>query len=326
MLTRKIPLKVYLSLILISVVHTEIMAGTTDLTHFITNPLLAWSNILFYGLSLIIYVDLAHRFNLDAIEIFLLGLTHGVVEEGIALWTFFFQRPELSSTMWLGINLNWAILVTLGEVLLLPVLGILFARIVFPLKKGEYLISKRGYKISGTILVLLIVFYNLAVAGFSKQVPKALPYFLTWLVLVCLVALLIYYHRKVKQWLHGLVREKRPRPKKIYAILTLLVFSAYAFCGFVLSEPLPVMKSFLIPILTVIPLGLLLTFTAWSDSQLNPTKLATVFITLLLLFTLAFIAQRSPQNTVLLAVVVTWEIVTVIKSVKLQLNKQSLSS
>lgn len=322
---KRIPLKFYLLLFIISVVHTEIMAGTTDLTHFITQPVLAWSNILFYGLSLIIYVDLAHRFKFDLIEIFILGLIHGVVEEGVALWTFFFQRPEHSSTIWLGINLNWAILVTIGEAFLLPILGVLFARIVFPLKEGQAWLTKKGYVVAGTILILLIGLYNLIVAGFHKQVPKALPYFVTWLTVFLLALSLVFYHQKLKQQLHQLVAPKKNRSKKIYTLLTLLFFFSYVFSGFFLDQPRPVLTTFLIPVLFMTPILLLLNFTIWSDTNFNKSKQVAIFITLLLSFSISMSVQRSLQNTLLLALIVIWEIYLVFKAVKLHQQEMTVS-
>ena len=98
---------------------------------------------------------------------------HGIFEEGIALWTFFFKHPNLSASYPLGtaygIHLNWAVLCMVGEAFILVVLGILFARIVFPYeKRGRPLLSKKGTFFAISAIVVLSGFYNLIVLKFLE--------------------------------------------------------------------------------------------------------------------------------------------------------------
>lgn len=318
-MNKKIPLWIYLFLIFIAFANTEILTGSAPVTS-ILSPF-NFLSLFFYGFLFLIYIDLVEKYNFDALQIFILGMMHGIFEEGISLWTFFFGHP-LASPLPMpgdlpGFRLTWSLQTMIGESFLVVVLGILLARILIPYEKRKApLLSKKAVIIMGLVVLLVSIFFNIIVLKVVyKAFPLLIPYLLTWALFIGLGIFLFVYQRYLKGKIHRML-QKGKRKNAGYAILSFFVMVGYTLAMLGMEKnPYPLNKVMIATGFIGLP-GLFLTLYAWSDEQITKAKLAIVFGVFLLFFTLIFIPVRVFINTPVMFAISLVEIYLVIRAVR----------
>lgn len=320
MRTHKVSLKILLFLIFIVFANTELLSGSTTV-FTIFNPL-NFSGLAFYGFLFLIYIDLADMYKFDAIQIFVLGMMHGILEEGIALWTFFYGHPEASPLPLPGdlpgLRLTWILQTVVGEAFMVVVIGILFARVFIPYaERRRPLLSAKTTWILGAVVILESVLYMVIIYVLRKSVPSLLPLTITWLLIIDLGLFLAVYQLYVKQKIHQMIK-KGKKGDLGYLILSILVMIGYTFAMLGMEKnPSSLNKVLITFLFTGIP-GSFLVFRAWSDKMMTKKKLTIVFSVFLLSFTILFTFVRPVISTPVVFFITFIQIFLLIRKVRIK--------
>lgn len=179
---------------LASITIAEFTTGATALTAIFTNP---GSFFLFsipalfglYGCGVILIREVSIIWNKGWPSILSLGVAYGIMEEGVAVHTFF--EPVTHTVGIFGeygkfftLNVTWAILISLFHAVFSIALPILIGHLLWPESKKQRLLTRR----SGTSILFL---YLLTVAALFIVVPYK-PSF-AWLIVLLLISSILFY-------------------------------------------------------------------------------------------------------------------------------------
>jgi hypothetical protein len=185
-----------LTLAVIAPVLTEIVSGNTP-AHVLLNPRTAALLLLAYSLPLVVIRELALRWRLPVIGLFLLGLAYGLLNEGLVAQTLIraehvpidrFDRYLVAG----GFNLSWIVLIVPWHAFLAVMFPIALVSRAFPTCEHRYWLGSRVFLALTSLLIALVVF-----VAFARR-PHAQ-------MLACLAAMIILV------WLASLVRHRAPR-------------------------------------------------------------------------------------------------------------------
>lgn len=179
---------------LASITIAEFTTGATALTAIITDPgvffLFSIPSLFgLYGCGVILIREASIRWNRGWPTILALGIAYGIMEEGIAVHTFF---DPVSITVgifgqygkFLTLNVTWAVLISLFHAVYSIALPILLGNILWPETRDQRLLTRR----SGSIIIFLYLLTVLSLFIFVPYKPS-----LAWIIvlLAVVVALVV---------------------------------------------------------------------------------------------------------------------------------------
>lgn len=186
-------IKTALILSLLSPFFGEVLSASTPPLEII-NPvsfLFLWG---FYGGGVLVMRELWVRWGGGKFRLMLLGISYGIIEEGLAIKSFFDPNwPDLGKLgiygRCCGVNFAWAVALSWFHAVYSISVPILLIYIFYPEFRGRELLKRREFFATAGIFifVLLITFF-----GLNPYSPPLLQYILTFLVLL----LLLYIAKK----------------------------------------------------------------------------------------------------------------------------------
>ena len=166
----------------------EMVSGSSPPLEYF-NPigfLILWG---FYGGGVIIMRELVVKWGGDYNRLMLLGLTYGIIEEGLVVKTFFDPEwVDLGSLAvygrYLGVNFVWAVWLSIFHSVFSITIPILLIHSLYPNFKNECFLSRSGLKKVILIFLLTSAFIFFLLNPYD---PPLLQYALTGLVTFLLV-------------------------------------------------------------------------------------------------------------------------------------------
>ena len=272
----------------------ELLSGSAPPVEFF-NPFTLLILSALYGSGAVLARELALRWNKRWPTILTLGLAYGIIEEGLMVKSFF--DPNWMDLGILGtygrlagVNWVWSISLTLYHATVSIAIPILLTELIYPDRRDESWIGRRGMIGLSLLLVVVGLFGALALAPYR-------PPFVPYLFAIIATVVLYFLARKMPQSFAS--RKKNPRWRPLWiGMIGFLATCAFFIAGWALPE-LSIPPVSTIGFLILLALGVLLLLRwasgegAWSD--IGRLALASGALTFFIL--LAFIAESSPDRT-----------------------------
>ena len=165
--------RLILYFVLLAALLPEAITGSTPPQAWL-NPIQALLNLWLYGTGVLVVREVSLRWRSGWPGILLLGAAYGIVEEGLAVTTFFNPTlPQLGTLGWygrdLGVNWLWAVWLSTFHAVVSIAIPIFLMEWHWPALKGRSLLSDRG-------LYAAIVLLGLAALTINAMVHAASPY------------------------------------------------------------------------------------------------------------------------------------------------------
>lgn len=179
-----------LFLFFLSPLLAELLSGAAPPVRFF-DPVWGFPLILLYGSGAIIIRELVQRWNKGIPSLLLLGMAYGILEEGIALKTFFDPNWPLIGILGsygraFGINWVWSIELPIGHAIFSMAIPILLTELLFPDERPTPWVDDNTFK-------LLSALFAAEVAGaavfFATYPVPFVPYAMTLLIAGLLAAI-----------------------------------------------------------------------------------------------------------------------------------------
>lgn len=174
--------RLLLSLVLLAALLPETITGSTPPEKWL-NPLQALFNVWLYGAGVLAVREISVRWKIGYPGILVLGAAYGILEEGLAVTTFFnptlpqFADNALGSYgRWLGVNWVWAVWLTTFHAIVSIAMPIFLVESHWPALNGRRLLSNRGLAVDLVLLGACVMTINLAVHAASPYVEDPLVY------------------------------------------------------------------------------------------------------------------------------------------------------
>lgn len=166
-----------------------------------------------YGPGAVIVREVVRRWRKGCLSLLLLGMSYGIIEEGLAVKSFFdpgWQDLGIYSWYgrWLGVNWPWALELTVYHAVISIIVPIMFVEATFPQLKEKPWLSRRSLTFLLGIFILDVLLLN---AFLTKYQPSLLHYLFTF----SLIALLWFMALKLPKIIG---RKPVPRPRKLWFI------------------------------------------------------------------------------------------------------------
>ena len=163
---------------LASFIGTELLTGSTPV---FPPTLLSLVNIFLlclYGSGALIVREIAVIWNKGWFSILAFGAAFAIIEEGIALKTWFAADPGMSYARFMGVNWSFGIAETIVEAIFSIALPIILSRIAFRGSESERWLGTKGLVAAGIAqLVVVSMLFHATMSRFtdiSTQLPLAL--------------------------------------------------------------------------------------------------------------------------------------------------------
>ena len=178
-----------LALILLSPIIAEMLSGSTTPIEWL-NPIAVLFLIWLYGAGVLVMRETAVRWKTGWPSILLLGAAYGIIEEGLAVKSFFDPGwMDLGSLgvygRWLDVNWIWAVWLTIYHAVVSIAIPIFLMEWIWPRTRGQPLTSRRGYITAIGLLVAVTVVINLLLTPYRPSIwhllgASAAILFLIW--------------------------------------------------------------------------------------------------------------------------------------------------
>ncbi len=211
-----------LALVLLSPVIAEMLSGSSAPLEWL-NPAVPLLLIWLYGSGVLVMRETAVRWKIGWPGILLLGAAYGIIEEGLAVKSFFDPAwMDLGNLGWYGrwldVNWVWAVWLTIYHAVVSIAVPIFLVDWIWPRTRGVTFTSKRGYIAAIGFLASATIFINLALTPYRPSV---------WHLLGALaaVAFLAWAAKNYATRLWDRLPAGTPRSPRVYAI------AGFAFIG-----------------------------------------------------------------------------------------------
>lgn len=178
-----------LAMVLLSPVIAEMLSGSTPPLEWL-NPIGVLFLIWLYGAGVLVMRETAVRWKTGWPSIILLGAAYGIIEEGLAVKSFFDPAWMDLGTLawygrWLDVNWVWAVWLTIYHAVVSIAIPIFLMEWIWPRVRGQPLTSKRGYITAIALLAGATVFINILLTPYRPSVwhllgASAAVVFLVW--------------------------------------------------------------------------------------------------------------------------------------------------
>ena len=211
-----------LALVLLSPVIAEMLSGSSPPLEWL-NPITPLLLIWLYGSGVLVVRETSVRWEAGWPAILLLGAAYGIIEEGLAVKSFFDPAWMDLGTLswygrWLDVNWVWAVWLTIYHAVVSIAIPIFLVDWIWPQTRGKAFTSKRGYVVAIGLLASSAIFIDVVLTPYR---PSA------WHLLGALaaVAFLVWAAHAVAARVWNLLPGGRVRSPRIYAI------AGFAFIG-----------------------------------------------------------------------------------------------
>jgi hypothetical protein len=240
-----------ITLIFLSPLIAELLSGSAPPLEFF-NPISFIVLIGLYGCGVLLIREYSIKYNIGFFGIIILGIAYGIIEEGLAVKSFF--DPEWMDLgilgvygRWMGVNWVWSVFLTIYHTIYSIVIPIILFNLIFPKIKNKQLISDKGIKITILIILADIFFIYFFLTPYKPNpISYLITFILTLLIIISAFKLKITFF-KINQ---------KPTIKPIWFMLFGLVFSTLFFLSLYLIPQL--VKYPIIPILFGLILSLIM--------------------------------------------------------------------
>lgn len=156
--------RLILYLVLLAALLPEAITGSTPPQAWL-NPIQALLNLWLYGSGVLVVREVSLRWKAGWPGILLLGAAYGIVEEGLAVTTFFNPTlPQLGTLGWygrdFGINWLWAFWLTTFHAVVSIAIPIFLIEWHWPALKGHRLLSDRSLYVAVGLLAVAALTIN----------------------------------------------------------------------------------------------------------------------------------------------------------------------
>lgn len=234
----------------------EMLSGSAPIVQWLS-PVTVAIFLGMYGAGAILVREMAVRWDKGWASIIILGAAYGMIEEGIAVKTFFdpeWEDLEALATYgrFLDVNWLWTVWLTIYHSMISISLVLLVFSLIYPEYRGVRLLTEKRFKLVAAIFVLDIFLSAVLFVYDQDYVPPLGWYLLTFVA----VALLILLARRVPK---NLVSARHESPTWSNASFFTLGFLVYpTFFVVANSAPEPLHPLFIIVLLLLMSAGLLL--------------------------------------------------------------------
>ena len=242
---RNIPI---IALLLISPAIGELLSGSAPPLEFF-NPFGFILLVGLYGVGVLIVRELSIKWKKGWGSILLLGAAYGIIEEGLAVKSFFdpnWMDLGILGTYgrWLGVNWVWSVCLTIFHTVYSIAIPILIFSLLFPALKNKKLLGEKGLFVCFIIFFFVIIFIYLFLTPYK---PNAFIYLITMII----VAVIVIAAWKVKaSYMSAKNLIPLVRPKWFY-----FAGAAFGFLFFFIMYGIPNLVPF--PLIPIILEGLL---------------------------------------------------------------------
>ena len=204
------------ALILLSPVIAEMLSGSSPPLEWL-NPITPLLLIWLYGAGVLVMRETAVRWKTGWPSILLLGAAYGIIEEGLAVKSFFDPGWMDLGTLawygrWLDVNWVWAVWLTIYHAVVSIAIPIFLTEWIWPRIRGQPLTSRRGYITAIGLLAGATVFINLLLTPYRPSVWH-------FLGAVGAVVVLVWAAKKYAGALWARLPSRRlPRSPRVYAL------------------------------------------------------------------------------------------------------------
>ncbi len=178
-----------LALVLLSPIIAEMLSGSSPPAEWL-NPITPLLLIWLYGAGVLVMRETAVRWKTGWPSILLLGAAYGIIEEGLAVKSFFDPGWMDLGTLgwygrWLDVNWVWAVWLTIYHAVVSIAIPIFLTEWIWPRIRGQPLTSRRGYVTAIALLASATVFINIVLTPYRPSVwhllgAAAAVAFLAW--------------------------------------------------------------------------------------------------------------------------------------------------
>lgn len=220
----------------------EYLSGSWKLSSLVSNPL---NFLVFLALNLGLYTsgallirEYAAVFRKGWVSIFILGCAYGIMEEAIALHTFF----QISGSpvgflgsygRFAGVDWVWAFGLAVYHAIFSITLPILLISIAYPGLSGKRIIGKKGGFLTFVIYGFSVLFLNFLVNHTSSRPVPTLPEYLFFLLLPLILVVIAYFIPEKMMHFRG----KEGAGSIPLYILGLLIYPVYNIFAFIPVNP-----------------------------------------------------------------------------------------
>jgi hypothetical protein len=275
-------------LILLSPTIAELLSGSSPPLEFF-KPLPFLFLVGLYGGGVLAIRELSVKWEKDWGSILILGAAYGIIEEGLAVKSFFDPNWMDLGILgiygrFLGVNWVWAVCLTIFHTIFSIALPILIFRLTYPELKNMRLLKDKKLKAVIGIFVAIVIFFNIS----TYKV-----YLLTTIATLIIVLILILLAYKVKP---GYIETKSITPSRGPNYIG-AVGVGFTFIFFIVMYALPYVLPFpLVPIILELFICMIfLIFIQNTIGKIDNTKhkVALCWGLLLPLIILAFIQETN---------------------------------
>src|SRR5947199_3159511 len=162
-----------LALVLLSPVIAEMVSGSTPPLEWL-NPITPLLLICLYGAGVLVMRERAVRWKTGWPSILLLGAAYGIIEEALAVKSFFDPAWMDLGTLgwygrWLDVNWVWAVWLTLYHAVVSIAIPIFLMEWIWPRVRGQPLTGRRRYITAIHLLAGVTIFINILLTPYRPS-------------------------------------------------------------------------------------------------------------------------------------------------------------
>lgn len=169
----------------LSIVIAEILSTSTPIWNLL-NPINFLVLLGLYGSGVLLIRSIAIERKWSYLGILLLGLAYGIIEEGLAVKTFFEPKPDIVFGRIYGVNLHWAIYITLYHSVWSILTPIALAETIYSKDSGKPWIKTSYRKILYITLTTTVLLFNL----FATKYTLEIKYYIICIIVIVVTILL----------------------------------------------------------------------------------------------------------------------------------------
>ena len=290
----------------LSPVIAEMLSGSAPIIEWV-NPIAVAIFLGMYGAGAILVRELAVRWDKGWASIIVLGAAYGIVEEGIAVKSFFDpgwgDLAELATYgRFLDVNWVWTVWLTIYHSMVSIALVLVIFGLIYPEFRGVRLLTERRFKIVSVVFVVDILLSAIGFVYIQDYVPPLGWYLVTFAV----VAGLVQFAKRLPKKLISARHESPTWSNASFFALGFVTFPTFFITA--ASAPDPLHPAFIIALLLLTSAGLLLLLQhkmGASGNDLPKANYAAGFLSFFILFSfineLAGLASASIGGVIFIA-------------------------
>ena len=234
----------------------EMLSGSAPFIEWL-NPLATATFLGMYGAGAILVREVAIRWDKGWASIIILGAAYGIIEEGIAVKSFFDAKwadlDELATYgRYLDVNWVWTVWLTIYHSMVSIALVLVVFSLIYPEYRGVRLLTEKRFKIVSLIFVVDITFSAIGFVFIQDYVPP-----LGWyLASFAIVAGLVLLAKRLPKKLISARHESPTWSNKSFFVLGFMTFPTFVIAA--ASTPDALHPVFVIVTLLLLSAGLLL--------------------------------------------------------------------